>query len=43
MVAFYKFYTLFDAFDGVIKFLHGHNEVWCLRSIVVVVVCIGRV
>jgi hypothetical protein len=47
MVAFDEMYTLFNAFDGVIKFLHGQNEVWCLRGIVVVVVvvvvCISRV
>jgi hypothetical protein len=41
MVAFDEMYTLFNAFDGVIKFLHGYNEVWCLRGIVVVY--IGRV
>ena len=47
MVAFDKFYTLFNMFDGVIKCLHGQNEVWCLCGIVVVVVvvvvCISRV
>ena len=43
MVAFYKLYTLFNAFDGVIKFLHGVYKLWCLRGMVVVVMCIGRV
>ena len=41
MVAFDEMYTLFNAFDGVIKFLHGVYKLWCLfclRSMLVVVV-----